>query len=189
MKVSIVKWYYENIKSVVRTQRTFKRVYKCKTAPCGQTIRNLVKKFEEDGSVANKSAPGPVFTARTPHNIAKIQKKIEESPRHSQRMISRKKKISKSTVRRILVDDLSLFPYKIQVLQKQSKNNKKQRRDYAKRISQMIEDGILDIRKIHWSDEANFHLSGHVNRLMVRPNNLVNRIMVKPNNLVNQIIC
>ena len=66
------------------------------------------------------------------------------------------------------MDDLSLFPYKIQVLQKQSKNNKKQRRDYAKRISQMIEDGILDIRKIHWSDEVNFHLSGHVNKQNMR---------------------
>ena len=80
MKVSIVKWHYDNIKSVIRTQRTFKRVYKCKTAPCGQTIRNLVKKFEEDGSVANKSAPGPVFTARTPHNIAKSRRKLKNHP-------------------------------------------------------------------------------------------------------------
>ena len=43
MKVSIVKWYYENIKSVVRTQRTFKRVYKCKTAPCGQESGILLR--------------------------------------------------------------------------------------------------------------------------------------------------
>ena len=64
MKVTIVKWYLENVKSIVRTQRTFKRIYKCKTAPCRQTVRNLVKKFE-NGSVANKPAPGPVFTART----------------------------------------------------------------------------------------------------------------------------
>ena len=65
MKVNIMKWYYENVKSIVRTQSTFKRIYKCKTAPCGQTIRNLVKKFEENGSVAIKPAPGPVFIART----------------------------------------------------------------------------------------------------------------------------
>ena len=65
MKVNIVKWYYENVESIVRTQRTFKRIYKCITAQCGQTIRNLVKKLEQNGSVANKPAPGPVFTART----------------------------------------------------------------------------------------------------------------------------
>ena len=65
MKLNIVKWYYENVKSIAKTQRTFKRIYKCKTAPRGQTIRNLVTKFEENGLVANKPAPGPVFTSRT----------------------------------------------------------------------------------------------------------------------------
>ena len=63
VKVNIVKRYYENKKSIVCTQRAFKRNYNCKTAPCGQIIRDIVKKFEEEGLVANKTAPGPYFTA------------------------------------------------------------------------------------------------------------------------------
>ena len=63
MKVNIVKWNYENFKCIVRTQRTFKIIYDCKTVPFGQAIRNLVKKFEENVSVANKPAPSPVFSA------------------------------------------------------------------------------------------------------------------------------
>ena len=63
VKVKIVKWYYENKKSIVCTQRACKRNYNCRTAPCGQTIRDIVKKFEEEGLVANRTAPGPYFTA------------------------------------------------------------------------------------------------------------------------------
>eukprot|EP00800_Vazella_pourtalesii_P018746 TRINITY_DN6135_c0_g1_i1.p1 TRINITY_DN6135_c0_g1~~TRINITY_DN6135_c0_g1_i1.p1 ORF type:complete len:106 (-),score=1.27 TRINITY_DN6135_c0_g1_i1:49-366(-) len=78
-------------KSIVCTQRAFRRKYSFKTSPCVQTIRNIVKKFEEDGSVANRVAPGPYFTAITPPNISKI-KNLHDTQKESFR--ERRKSVS-----------------------------------------------------------------------------------------------
>lgn len=69
---------------------------------------------------------------------------------------------------RIIHQDLQLFPYKIQILQLQTDANKAERLAFGQTISQRIEDhpDFLDV--IFFSDEANFHLSGHVNKQNMR---------------------
>ena len=39
---------------------------------------------------------------------------------------------------------------------------------FATYVSLKVEQGILAITDAHWSDEANFHLSGHVNKQNMR---------------------
>ena len=168
VKTDIVKWFYENHKSIVNTQRAFKRNYGTKKSPSKNTIKDIVRKFEEKGSVHDRPRPGPGRCMRTPVNVQKIRSKLEESPHRSLKRLTRETGIKRSTVRRIILDDLKLYSYKIQMLQKQSDPNKMKRLDYARYFAKKIEDKSWKLQNIHWSDEANFHLSGHINKQNMR---------------------
>lgn len=168
VKVKLLYWYIENGRSVVSAQRAFKVHYKTLKAPARNTIMNIVKRMEEGGTVGNRKRKGPKKTVRTPENIQKIKKKLTDSPHRSTRRLSAETAISRSSVRRILNDDIGAFPYKIQMQQKQSEANQKKRVQFATYISKKIEEELLKITEVHWSDEANFHLSGHVNKQNMR---------------------
>ncbi|KAI6661966.1 hypothetical protein LOD99_9635 [Oopsacas minuta] len=103
-----------------------------------------------------------------PNNIEKVKRKLADSPHRSSRRLSRELQLSRTTVRRILVDDLNLFSFKIQILQKQSTVQKEKRLAFAKLIAGKVEKKEIDIGNIDWSDEAHFHISGHVNKQNMR---------------------
>ncbi|KAI6648744.1 hypothetical protein LOD99_7131 [Oopsacas minuta] len=64
--------------------------------------------------------------------------------------------IVRTTVRRIRVDDLNLFSYKLQILQKQSTVPKMKRLTFAKLIAGKVEEKEIDIDSIDWSGEVHF---------------------------------
>ena len=67
---NVIKWYYGNHNSIVTTtQRRFRRFYKSRTTPKPDTIKNIVKRFEGNGTVDDTARPGPSKTVRTPINI------------------------------------------------------------------------------------------------------------------------
>ena len=168
VKVKLLFWYVENGRSVAKTQRKFKVHYQRKKAPDRNSILDIVKNMEENGSVGRRTYSERAKTARTPENIRKIKAKMTDSPHRSARRLEKETAISRTTVRRILLDDIGAFPYKIQMQQSQSPANQKKRVEYATYLSLKIEQELLRITDIHWSDEANFHLSGHVNRQNMR---------------------
>ena len=67
-------------------------------------------------------------------------------------------------MRRIIHDDLKLFPYKVQILQAQTQANKTERYEFGQKINERIENDPQLLDCLLFSDEAHFHLSGHVNR-------------------------
>ncbi|KAI6658743.1 hypothetical protein LOD99_15066 [Oopsacas minuta] len=105
---------------------------------------------------------------RTPNNIEKVKRKLADSPHRSSRRLSRELQLSRTRVRRILVDDLNLFSYKIQILQKQSTLQKENRLTFAKLVAGKVDKKEIDIGNIDWSDEAHFHFSRHVNKQNMR---------------------
>ena len=78
---------------------------------------SLVAKFRKTGSVADahkrrhRSSFGII-----PENIQNLRERHEECPRKSTRSLSQETGISRTSVLRILHDDLKLFAYKIQIL-------------------------------------------------------------------------
>ena len=60
--------------------------------------------------------------------------------------------------------DLKLFPYKVQILQKQADTNKGERSEFCQTSKERIENNPGDIGLILFSDEAHFHLSSYVNK-------------------------
>ena len=77
-------------------------------------------------------------------------------PRKSTRRLSQENGISKTSVLRILHDDLKLFPYKIQILQRQTDQNKAERETFCEDISQRIENdpGLLDLNDFNDVDHC-----------------------------------
>lgn len=168
-RTKIVELYFAT-NSVVCTQRTFRREFPGRHCPCARTIKRLVDKFRNTGSLVddNKGHSGHPFSARTPANIAVVRDRLQQSPRKSTRRLSQEVGISRTSVRRIIHKDLTLFPYKIQILQQQTDANKRERVEFCQSMSERIENnpGVLNL--IFFSDEAHFHLSGHVNKQNMR---------------------
>ena len=111
VKVKLVKWYFENAKSIVKTARAFKRFYNTKKAPARISILYVVKKMIMYGCVGRKSYSTRYKAVMTPENNRKMKKKFEDLPRR----LEKETGINRCTVRRVLNDDLEVFPYKIQM--------------------------------------------------------------------------
>ena len=79
-----------------------------------------------------------------------------EFPRKSTRGLSQENGISRTSVLRILHDDLKLFPYKIQILQRQTNRNKAERKTFCEDISQRIENdpGLSDLNDLNDVDHC-----------------------------------
>ena len=168
-RIKIVEAYFST-KSVVQIQRQYTRDFGRGRVPARRTIECLIAKFKETGSVGNNNNghSGRLILARTPKRIETLRGCLQESPRKSTCRFSQEVGISKTSVIRILHQDLKLFPYKIQILQHQTEQNKEEWFTFCQDISQRIEDnpGMLDL--IFFSDEAHCHLSGHVNKQNMR---------------------
>ena len=72
--------------------------------------------------------------------------------------------ISSRYVRRIIHDDLKLFPYKVQILQVQTQANKTERYEFGQKIIERTENDPQILDCLLFSDKTHFHLRGHVNR-------------------------
>ena len=93
-----------------------------------------------------------------------MQRKLENSPRRSTRTLGRELKLSTTSVWRILRKELKKFAYKIQMKQAQTPKNREQRTEFGNKMADRIESDSEFLKQIIFSDEAHFHLSGHVNR-------------------------
>ena len=80
----------------------------------------------------------------------------EESPWKPTCCLSQETGISTNSLLRILHDDLKLFPYKIQILQRQTDQNKAERETFCEDISQRIENdpGLLDLNDFNDVDHC-----------------------------------
>ena len=50
-RVKILIIYLENVRSIIRTQREYRRIFYVATASTAQTIRNLFNRFNQNGTV------------------------------------------------------------------------------------------------------------------------------------------
>lgn len=131
-RAQIVELYIKNSFSIVKTQRAFHKENKVKFAPTKRTIHNLYEKFRDRGNLGNVSRPNKKRTKRTNRNIARVKQSVERAPETSAVRRSSQLNISRTTLRRIMHDDLNLFPYKIQCVQQLLPLDKPRRVNYAK---------------------------------------------------------
>ena len=128
------------------------------------TIVRIVKKLETDCSLVKNGRTGRPKSALSEKNVMRVKNKLESSPRRSTRTLSRELKLSQTAVWKILRKELKKFAYKIQMKQAQTQKNQHQRVEFSNIMSDHIEADPQFMKQIIFSDEAHFHLSGHVNR-------------------------
>ena len=105
----IVKFYLET-KSLVQTQREYCKHFGVKEAPSVTSIKKIVQKFEVHGTChnRNKGNSGRRVSACTELNIDTVRESTVRSPKKSIRRRSSELGLTKSTIQRILKQDLNL---------------------------------------------------------------------------------
>ena len=165
-RIKIIEAYF-TAKSVLLTQWQCRKDFGRNNVPDGRTIQRLVAKFRKTGSVADANNDRHCSSfAIIPENIQNLREHHGESPRKSTRRLSQETGISRTSVLRILHNELKLFCYKIQILQRQTDQNKAERETFCEDISQRNENdpGLLDLNDLNHVDH-----SGHGGASATRP--------------------
>jgi len=169
----IVKAYLET-GSIVVAQRRYRRLHgrNCKV-PTDTSIRKWTSKLETTGTLVNlngrfqrspsDSNSGRPKTVRTAGNIQAIGDSVETSPVESLRCRSLHLGLSQSSVRRILIHDLGLYPYRIPLKQRLDATDIALRNDMCEWFIEKFLTNEHFAHSIWFSDEAHFTLSGAIN--------------------------
>lgn len=165
-----VKAYYKNGDSATAAQRQFRRHYDIPPrgrVPSSHAILTWVRNFEETGSALKKKPPGRVVSVRTPENVDAVRVAVERSPRRSVRKIASSLQLNRRSVQRIL-HSLHFHPYKLQIVQALKPNDGELRLAFCQQLLTKINDDANFLENLWMSDEAHFHLNGHVNKQNMR---------------------
>ena len=79
-RVLIVKLFYQNNKSIIQTQRAYRRYYGVRDSPSEFGIRSLIKRFDQHGMVHDRPRSGRPCTARTEEKIKQVRDSVRENP-------------------------------------------------------------------------------------------------------------
>ena len=164
-----VKFYYKT-GSFKETQDNFLHQFECEKAPSKSRIQNWVDHFEKYGTVENLNATSenrPSHSGRPKKRTAKlvesVSESLQQSPRRSVRKPSQSLGMSRETCRRVLVNDIRAYPYRIQTKQTLAATDKKQRSAMAVKMLEKIEETPGFLNLLWTSNEPHFHLDGKAN--------------------------
>jgi len=125
--------------------------------PMGLCITSIVKTLTENHTLDKHR------TSRTPHNVAAVRDSVVHSPSKPVRGRSQELGINRDSVRKILIADLHMYPYRIQIKQMLTPDDMRKRVIMCQWFRDKI-DAVPDFLDNVWlSDVAHFLLSGHVN--------------------------
>lgn len=165
-RVWMVEAYWFFHRSCDRVREEFRRIFPDETEPANRVIQYNVGKFHENGTVANrqKGNSGRPSTSTTSANVERVEELYTENPEMSIRRASYELGIPKSSVQRILRKKVKLYPYKIQTFQELTDYDMERRLEFAREVINRILNKSIDTKKIWFSDEAHFWLTGYVNK-------------------------
>ena len=98
----------------------------------------------------------------TLENVEAMRNAVEQSPCRSAVRRAQALRLSDTTVRRILHQDLNFHPYKLMLVQELNQQDFGRRTTFAETTLQMFEEDAELV--ILTSDEAHFHLNRSVNK-------------------------
>ena len=167
-RTKIVEFYLLSQKSIILTQRRYRAHFNTRDALTKKTIRAVVAKFGETGSVRDRSKTGRPRSARNPENIERVRESLNDVPSTSTRRRSNELELTRTSLRRVLKLDLHFFPYKIQLCHEIKPRDKQQRLQCSIALQQFVAENPDFIHQLIMSDEAHFHLNGYVNKQNMR---------------------
>ena len=78
-RIKVIEFYFENNRSIIHTQRAYRRHFNLRNAPSEAMIRRLVARFQQHGTVMDLPRGGRPRSARNEENIQRVQESVEEN--------------------------------------------------------------------------------------------------------------
>ena len=163
-RVFVIKNYFKYGESYAEVGRKYRTEYGRENCPSNVTIRKIVQKFVETGSVKVERSKTYRRSGRSDENIAAVSVSVVEQAKTSIPHRSQQLNIPKTTLFRILHKDLHLKAYKIQITQEIKPTDFGLRRHFVNWAIQQKLENVNFFNKIIFSDEAHFQLGGFVNK-------------------------
>lgn len=163
-RLQIIKIYYQNYGSVTATLRKLTPIFGRHSCPNKSTIQKLVNKFESTFSLHDVVVTARQRNARSEENIDMVRQSVAGDPNVSIPRRCQQLQISKTTLWRILREDLNLRAYKIALTQELKPADHEMRRIFSDWALKQLEMDSEFPKKIFFSDEAHFWLNGSVNK-------------------------
>ena len=134
-------------------------IYRALNASIGfSTIKRWRQMIRRFGAIKLSSPPGRPRIVRSKENIRKVKDRLCRKKRVSARKLSVELDISERSVRRILKNDLGLFPYKKLIEPALSDGQKIRRKQFANWVRTNFRKE--ETLKILFSDEKFFDIDG-----------------------------
>ena len=155
---------FHSLRSAITVQRHFRTKFH-KEPPSANTIRRWYQQFLTTGCLCKgKSTGRPAVSEET---VERVRMSFTRSPQKSTSRASRELNIPQQTVWKILRKRLKMKPYRLQLLQAITPEDKVKRLEFCIQLQQRLEDDGFDGRLV-FSDEATFFTNGKVNKHNVR---------------------
>ena len=107
---------------------------------------------------------GHPFSAPTPDNLKRVGDTTMSSPCSSAQWQALTLQFNKFVIHQIFHKDLCYYPYKIQVAQELSEQDKVSRLQFFIEFLDLVKNNINLVNTLLMSDKAHFHVSGYVNK-------------------------
>lgn len=160
-KICVVKLYYK-YGNYAEVSRQWKNHFDS-IPPTRKTMADIISRFEDTGSVAERLRPGRPKSATSGDQKAAISAAVSRSPQKSTRRASLQLGIPHTSVWR-LYKELNLKPFRPRLIHGLSDDDFDRRVQFCQTFMNMVESSALDLDRILWTDEAVFKINGHVNR-------------------------
>lgn len=171
-----VEVYFKTGSFIVARTELMKKIGSKKNILNRKVFYEWVKCFRESGTLMNRNAIcnyRPTHSGRpkrrTDAVIETVRESVENDPklsvqrRRSVLSVEQNIVLSYGTLLTILKEDLSLHPYRIQIKQKLTPQDKTARVRMCRWFLQKIEDDDDWLDNVWFTDECHFHLSGQIN--------------------------
>jgi len=124
-----------------------------------RTVSHAIKRFNELGTDADRAGRGRKRTVCTSKNKKIIKKRLQRNPRRSVRKMAKETGISRTSVQRMVEDDLDMKAYKHREVQFLTPANKKVRLQRCKKLLERAEGKLM-----LFTDEKIFTVEPVLNR-------------------------
>ena len=125
-------------------------------------VRYLVKKVKETGILIDKPKHQKPKPVRTPATIAAVAESVCEAPSTSIHCRSQQLNILETSLKRILHKDLGMTPFKVRLVEELKLIDHPMRFRFGPAVN--LRKMLILVKKIIFSDEADFILGGYVNK-------------------------
>ena len=158
--VIIVKTHYKYGESYAETVCKLRGIFGRQNAPYQSTVKRMINKFEETGSIMDSKLPVCYHTGQSLDNFAAVSESVAESPGTSLRHRSQQLDSPRSTMQRILTKELHLHAYKSQLTQELKPTDHVHRREFVNCVLENQKWKAIFRRNLSLAMRRTFNLMG-----------------------------